>query len=91
MWAAAAPGAVAASALLARRRWPVAVFVFTLLAMQLGHSVVAALAALFSLAEQHRARRVLAACAAAHGICANLPVLEGYAMRNAPEFAFAVG
>ncbi|MFJ6754482.1 sensor histidine kinase [Streptomyces sp. NPDC091273] len=90
-WAAAAPGAVAALALLARRRWPVAVFVFTLLAIQLGHNVLAALAALFSLAEQQRTRRVLAGCALAYGICANLPDLDDYRGGHLSEFAVAIG
>ncbi|MFD6966892.1 sensor histidine kinase [Streptomyces sp. NPDC059949] len=90
-WAAAAPGAAAALALLARRRWPVAVFVFTLLAIQFGHNVLAALAALFSLAEQHRARRVLTGCALAYGICANLPDLDAYTGGHLSEFAVAIG
>ncbi|MFD9082581.1 sensor histidine kinase [Streptomyces erythrochromogenes] len=89
-WAAVAPGAAAALALPARRRWPVAVFVFTLLAMQLGHNVVAALIALFSLAERRRARRVLAGCALAYAICSNLPELDGYEPADAPDFAVAV-
>ncbi|MEU7729128.1 histidine kinase [Streptomyces sp. NPDC040724] len=90
-WAAAAPGAVAALALLARRRWPVAVFVFTLLALQFGHNVLAALAALFSLAEQSRTRRVLVACVPAYGICANLPDLDDYRGGHLSEFAVAIG
>ncbi|MFE6834768.1 sensor histidine kinase [Streptomyces sp. NPDC057705] len=90
-WAAVAPGAVAALALLARRRWPVTVFVFTLLAMQLGHNVLAALAALFSLAEQQRTRRGLAGCALAYGICANLPELDDYRGGHLAEFAVAIG
>ncbi|MFD5411043.1 sensor histidine kinase [Streptomyces nojiriensis] len=90
-WSAAAPGAAAALALLARRRWPVTVFVFALLAVQLGHNVVAALAALFSLAEQHRTRRALAAGALAYGIGANLPDLGPYEAAHPAEFAVAVG
>ncbi|MER6197061.1 histidine kinase [Streptomyces sp. NPDC001586] len=90
-WAAAAPGAVAALALLARRRRPVAVFVFTLLALQFGHNVLAALAALFSLAEHHRFRRVATACVPAYGICANLPDLDDYRGGHLFEFAIAVG
>ncbi|WP_314252952.1 sensor histidine kinase [Streptomyces sp. DSM 40907] len=88
-WAAAAPGA-AALALLVRRRWPVTVFVFTLLAVQLGLNV-AALAALFSLAEQHRTRRFLAGSALAYGIGANLPDLDAYMVGHLAEFAVAVG
>ncbi|WKD36946.1 sensor histidine kinase [Streptomyces xanthophaeus] len=90
-WAAAAPGAAAAVALLVRRRWPVTVFVFTLLAVQLGHNVVAALAALLSLAEQHRTRRALAGFVLAYGIFANLPDLGPYEADHPAEFAVAVG
>ncbi|MFB7180449.1 sensor histidine kinase [Streptomyces sp. NPDC056257] len=90
-WAAAAPGAAAALALLARRRRPVAVFVFTLLALQFGHNVLAALAALFSLAEHHRVRRAATVCVPAYAICANLPELDDYRGGHLSEFAIAVG
>ncbi|MFE1875623.1 sensor histidine kinase [Streptomyces sp. NPDC059496] len=90
-WSAAAPGAAAALALLVRRRWPVTVFVFALLAVQLGHNVLAALAALFSLAEQHRTRRALVGCVLAYGIGANLPDLGPYEAAHPSEFAVAVG
>lgn len=89
-WTASAPGAVAALALLARRRRPVAVFVCALLAMQFGGNVAASLAALFSLAERGRGRRVLAAGVPAYAICSNLPTLDGYGLRNLPDFAVAV-
>ncbi|MFB7267822.1 histidine kinase, partial [Streptomyces nojiriensis] len=90
-WSAAAPGAAAALALLARRHRPVTVFVFALLVVQLGNNVLAALAALFSVAERHRTRRALAGCVLAYGIGANLPDLGPYEAAHPAEFAVAVG
>ncbi|MFE2270095.1 histidine kinase [Streptomyces lavendulae] len=89
-WTTCVPGVVAALALLARRRGPVAVFAFALIPMQFGGNVATSPAALFSLAERGRGRRVPAASVPAYAIRSNLPELDGYALRDLPDFAVAV-
>ncbi|MFI9389117.1 sensor histidine kinase [Kutzneria sp. NPDC052558] len=56
--------AIAVLALLARRRWPVAMFLLTLPALAVVGSVIATLVALYAVAARHSDRRLLAGCAA---------------------------
>jgi signal transduction histidine kinase len=56
--------AIAVLALLARRRWPVAVFLLTLPALAVVGSVVATLVALYTVAERYSNRWLLAGCGA---------------------------
>ncbi|MFD8145351.1 sensor histidine kinase [Streptomyces sp. NPDC059708] len=67
--------------LLARRRLPLAVFALSLALVPYGQSGMMALGALFTLAEQNRGRRLLAAGAVAFAACAIMPQVLSSATR----------
>ncbi|WP_406176800.1 sensor histidine kinase [Streptomyces sp. NBC_00996] len=70
---AVAPAAVACAALAFRRRFPFVVFLLTLPASVMVDIVVAPIAALFTLAERSRDRRLLVGCAVLFALAASTP------------------
>ncbi|MFJ2260078.1 sensor histidine kinase [Streptomyces sp. NPDC087844] len=65
--------AAACAALVVRRRFPLAVFLLSLPAALFSSVVVAPLAALYTLAERSRGRRLLVVCAIASALASTLP------------------